>query len=218
MKKTVAAGLVLAALMASAGEVKFAKTAVTVKEDAAYAELTVKRTGVDLTRVRFATVADTAVPGGEYYATNGILTWAQGDRKDQKIRVRLMPDLVAKWEPEKSRGVRLEALDGARVHARAPGRRGGKRRLRIEHPRFVDDVEVVGVQVTGVNRLEVRPVGEHAQEPEPVFGQRPEVRVNGRRVPFAPHLRRRMARPVVRAKDDLAGRQEALRRRRRFVR
>ena len=116
MKKVVFTMMSLAAaLMASAGEVKFAKTAVTVKEDAAYAELTVKRTGVDLTRVRFATVADTAVPGSEYYATNGILSWAQGDKKDQKIRIRLMPDLVAKWEPEKSFGVRLEALDASEL-------------------------------------------------------------------------------------------------------
>ena len=98
-------------LVAEAGGVKFAKTAVSVKETAQYAELSVSRTGSDRTRVRFATVSDTALPGHEYYATNGVLEWAANDKSAKKVQVRLMPDLVPTWESNKTFKVVLAALD-----------------------------------------------------------------------------------------------------------
>ena len=107
--------LLLAALACLGGvqaaTVKFAKTAVSVKESAAYVQLTVNKTGKDAARVRFATVSGTAVPGREYYATNGILEWAEGDAKAKKISVRLMPDEVPTYEADKCFSVSLRALE-----------------------------------------------------------------------------------------------------------
>lgn len=110
--KTISALLALvAALGADAATVKFAKTAVKVKESAAYVDLTVNKTGRDAAHVRFATVSGTAVPGSEYYATNGVLSWAEGNTKAQKIRVRLMPDEYPTYEPEKAFSVTLRAFE-----------------------------------------------------------------------------------------------------------
>ena len=101
----------LAAFIAEAGTVKFAKTAVTVKESAAYAELSVSRIGSDATRVRFATVSGTALPGSEYYATNGVLEWAAKETGSKKISIRLMPDLVPVWDEDKTFSVSLSAFE-----------------------------------------------------------------------------------------------------------
>lgn len=112
MKKTFFALMTLtAALAVDAATVKFAKEKVSVRESAAYVQLTVNKTGKDAARVRFATVSDTAIPGREYYATNGILEWAAGDAKAKKISVRLMPDEVPTYEADKRFFVSLRALE-----------------------------------------------------------------------------------------------------------
>ena len=93
----------------------------------------------------------------------------------------------------------LEMLHHALVHARAAAGGVRQRLLRVEHPRLVHLVEVVAAQVAGVDGLEVRPVGEHAQDAEAVRGEDAQVLVHGLRVPLAPHLGGGVARPVVRA-------------------
>lgn len=110
-KRSVMFLLMLAAcpLLATPAVVKFAKTTVSVKESAAYVELTVNKSGSDATRVFFATVADTALPGSEYYATNGVLAWAENKTGAHKIRIRLMPDVTALREADKSFHVKLWA-------------------------------------------------------------------------------------------------------------
>ena len=95
---------------ADVGSVKFAKTAVNVKESAAYVDLTVNRTGKDgRVRVRYATTDGTAKAGEDYQAISGVLAWADGDKKAKKIRVPLIPDLVAVYDGTKSKafGVQL---------------------------------------------------------------------------------------------------------------
>jgi len=129
-------------LAAEAGVVKFAKTAVSVKESAQYAELTVSRTGSDRTRVHFATVSGTALPGHEYYATNGVLEWAAKETAAKKIHVRLMPDLVPAWEPDKSFKVSLAALD---VDALEEGELAAE----VETPEAVVTVVEVSKQAPG---------------------------------------------------------------------
>ena len=79
MKRSIVALMMLCATAASAEvTIKFAKTAYSIKESAAYAELTVNKTGKEAARVKFATVCGTAQPGREYYATNGVLEWVEG--------------------------------------------------------------------------------------------------------------------------------------------
>ncbi len=89
---------------ADAGAIKFAKTAVSVKESAAYVDLTVNRTGKDgRVRVKYATADGTAKAGEDYVAQSGVLEWADGDRNAKKIRVTLIPDLVAVYDGVKSK-------------------------------------------------------------------------------------------------------------------
>ena len=104
----------------------------------------------------------------------------------------------------------LEMLHHALVHAGAAARGVGERLLRVEHARLFHLVELVGAQVTGVDGLEVRPVGEHAQDAEAVRGEDAQVLVHGLRVPLAPHLGGGVARPVVRAERHPPRRQEGV--------
>ena len=98
---------------ASTSALKFAKTAVSVRESAAYVDVTVNRMGKDgRVRVKYATADGTAVAGEDYVETSGVLEWADGDRKAKKIRVPLVPDLVAAYDgvPSKTFSVCLEPL------------------------------------------------------------------------------------------------------------
>lgn len=97
---------------ATVGSIAFAKTAVSAKENASSVELTVKRTASEgVVRVNYATVAGTAEPGKEYYPASGTLVWKNGDKADKKIKVRLIPDLTATYEKNKSFSVKLWSMD-----------------------------------------------------------------------------------------------------------
>ncbi len=97
---------------ANVGAVKFAKTAVSVKDNAASVSIAVNRTAKDgRVRVMYGTVAGTAVPGTDYVAQNGVLDWADGDNKAKTITVKLIPDLVSVWGGNKTFGVELRALE-----------------------------------------------------------------------------------------------------------
>lgn len=88
----------LTATSIAVGSIKFAKTAVSVKEDAAYAELSVSRTSKEgLVRVRYRTQEGTAKPGDRYYPASGELVWADGDNKAKTIRIKLIPDETPTW-------------------------------------------------------------------------------------------------------------------------
>ena len=105
-------GYTLSGKYANVGAIKFAKNALAVKENAPSAVLTVKRTAKDgRVRVRYGTVAGTALPGVDYIAQSGVLEWEHGDSKDKTIAVKLLPDLVPYYEGNKTFSVRLEALD-----------------------------------------------------------------------------------------------------------
>lgn len=93
---------------ATVGTVSFASTDVKVSDDAPYVDVTLNRSASDgAVRVNFATVAGTAVPGTNYYPTSGIVAWADGDMEPKTIRVRLIPDLVAQWEKERTFTVKI---------------------------------------------------------------------------------------------------------------
>ena len=97
----------------NAGAIKFAKTDVSVKENAAYVELVVKRTAKEgAVTVQYCTVAGTAKPQTDYYPVSGELHWDAGKNADQKIRVRLVPDEYPVWEPNKTFTVELKPADG----------------------------------------------------------------------------------------------------------
>lgn len=102
----------LSGFYANVGMVKFAKTAVTAKENAASVAITVNRTAKDgRVRVRYGTVAGTAKPGVDYVAQNGVLEWAHGDNKAKTVTVKLIPDLVPVWEGNKTFSVELRPFE-----------------------------------------------------------------------------------------------------------
>ena len=102
---------VLSGRYANVGAIKFAKTAVTAKENAASVAITVNRTAKDgRVRVAYGTVAGTARPGVDYVAQSGVLEWANGDNKAKTITVALIPDLVPVWEGNKMFSVELRPI------------------------------------------------------------------------------------------------------------
>ncbi len=93
---------------ANVGVLSFASTSVNVSEAATYVDLTVNRSASEgAVRVCFATESLTAQPGKEYYPTNGVLEWANGDSAAKTIRVRLIPDLVETYDVQKKFKVHL---------------------------------------------------------------------------------------------------------------
>ncbi len=104
-------GYTLVGKFANVGAIRFEKTALSVKEDAASAVIKVKRTAKDgYVRVKYGTVAGTAKPGVDYIAQNGVLEWANGDNKDKLVTVKLIPDLVPAYEGNKTFSVQLKAF------------------------------------------------------------------------------------------------------------
>lgn len=105
-------GYTLAGKFANVGAIKFSKTAVSAKENAANVAITVNRTAKDgYVRVLYGTVAGTAKPGVDYVAQSGVLEWANGDNKAKTISVKLIPDLVSVYEGNKTFSVKLRPVD-----------------------------------------------------------------------------------------------------------
>ena len=99
---------------ANVGAIKFSKTAVSVRENAASAVLTVNRTAKDgVSRVKYGTVAGTAKPGVDYIPQQGELVWENGDNKAKTITIKLIPDLVEYYDGSKSFKVQLKPFDKA---------------------------------------------------------------------------------------------------------
>ena len=112
----------LSGFFANVGAIKWAKTAVSAKENAPSVALTVNRTAKDgMVRVRYGTVAGTAEPGVDYVAQNGVLEWKAGDNKAKTITVKLIPDLAPTYEGNKTFGVRLEPAEGSEYPAQILG-------------------------------------------------------------------------------------------------
>ena len=94
-KERVDSTYVITASTYAPGQVKLTKTEYFVKNDATCVDVGVSRTGDGGTvRVKFRTVAVTAQPNTEYYPTNGVITWRAKDKKERKIRINLIPDIV----------------------------------------------------------------------------------------------------------------------------
>ena len=86
----------------------------TVKEGTTAATLYVQRTGTEgAMRVRYATQADTAIPGTNYYpVTDGELFWPAGNKAVKTVKINLIPDAMAQWETSnKVFTVRLYPVD-----------------------------------------------------------------------------------------------------------
>lgn len=100
----------LTASMATPGVVKLAKTALTVKDSAGHADISVSRTGRDgRVRVAFRTEgAQSDRADAYYYPTNGVLEWTDGDNKAKTVRVRLAPD--AAWHDARTVKLVLSAI------------------------------------------------------------------------------------------------------------
>lgn len=84
---------------ASVGLVKFKSASFTATEGSEFATLTLSRTGKEgAVRAKYWTVAGTAQPGEEYVpVTEGVVSWANGDKADKTVKIRLIPDLNAAW-------------------------------------------------------------------------------------------------------------------------
>ena len=105
-------GYTLSGKFANVGSIKFDKTAVSAKEDAATVSVKVKRTAKDgYVRVKYGTVAGTAKPGEDYVAQNGVLEWTNGDNKDKEVTVKLISDVVPVYEGNKTFSLQLKAFE-----------------------------------------------------------------------------------------------------------
>ena len=90
------------------GTVQFSAKSYSVSEKSEYVDVMVTRTSNQgALRLNFATEAYTAKPGSEYYPTNGVLSWANGDAEAKVIRIRLIPDLREKWDATLYFGVNI---------------------------------------------------------------------------------------------------------------
>ena len=100
----------LTAFSAVPGVVKLAKTAISVKDSAGYADVSVSRTGKDgVMRVKYRTEGEqTDKDDAYYYPTDGVLTWADGDNKAKTVRVKLVP--YAGWDTNKTVKVVFSAI------------------------------------------------------------------------------------------------------------
>ena len=94
------------------GTIGFSAANYTVKESVEYATLTLKRTAKQgAVSVNYTTEAGTAQPGSEYYPASGVVKWAANDMANKTIKIRLIPDRVATWEPNKVFTVKLWATN-----------------------------------------------------------------------------------------------------------
>ena len=85
----------LVANSVNVGAIKFAKTAVKVKDNVGQVVLTVNRTAKEgLVRVRYSTADGTAKAGKDYVAQTGELVWKSGDKTKRTITITTLPDLV----------------------------------------------------------------------------------------------------------------------------
>ena len=86
-------------LYADVGVVSFAKTAVSVKDDANTVTLTVKRSAKDgKLAVRYYTVDGTATAGEHYVAQTNVLKWAAKNKSNKTITVKMIPKLGAWYD------------------------------------------------------------------------------------------------------------------------
>ncbi len=97
--ETVGGSYALAGLYANVGAIKFAKAAVSVKDNATTLNLTVNRTAkTGSVRVRYETIDGTATAGGQFYATSGFLEWGVNDNKAKTVTIRMIPKLGAWYD------------------------------------------------------------------------------------------------------------------------
>lgn len=101
---------------ANVGEIKFAKAAVKVKRSTGIVRLAVKRTATDgRIRVKYGTVAGTAVPGVNYVAKTGILEWDSGDKTDKTITIPIIPDMFSGDGSVTQFKVQLRGMDASEL-------------------------------------------------------------------------------------------------------
>ncbi len=111
-------GYVVSGFFKNVGAIKFAKTAVSVRETASAAAVQVKRTAKEgRVRVRYRTSDGTAAAGDDYVEQSGILEWVDGDSKAKTISVKLIPELVAYYKGDRTFDVILEPLDESELEA-----------------------------------------------------------------------------------------------------
>lgn len=114
-----AADTALVAQWTELGRPYFVTTSPKVYEDAGYAELQVVRTsGEGALSVRWTTADLTASAGVDYVASEGTLSWAQDDMEAKTVRVKLIPDLVGRYELAKKFSVVLSPLPAAEAASR----------------------------------------------------------------------------------------------------
>ena len=98
---------------ADVGTISFAKTSVSVKDNANTVKLTVKRSAKDgKVAVRWYTVDGTAKAGEHYVADGGVLAWAAKNKSNKTITIKMIPKLGAWYDGgDKNFTVVLEPVD-----------------------------------------------------------------------------------------------------------
>ena len=98
---------------------QFDESETTVVESAGTAHIVVERQGGSdgAVTVHFETTGGSATAGADYTATNGTLSWADGDSADKSFDVAILDDSID--ERRESVRLRLSApTGGAKVHPR----------------------------------------------------------------------------------------------------
>ena len=105
-------------LAQTVGTIKFEKATYSFVEGIPTADVKVLRSAKDgRVRVRYATVAGTAVPGVNYKPVKGYLEWQNNDSLTKTISVPLIPNLYATWEENKTFTVQIEVVPVADLDA-----------------------------------------------------------------------------------------------------
>lgn len=108
------AAYTLNATACNVGYVKTDKTEYKVGEKAGYLTVKFSRTSKEgRVRVRYTTVEDTALANVHYVAQTGVLEWADGDNKAQEVKIKIIPDLIDKWDEDRTFSIRIDAVDDA---------------------------------------------------------------------------------------------------------
>ena len=110
--ETVDTAYVLTARSANIGQIKTDKAAYTVGEKAGVVNIKLSRSGKEgKVRLRYTTKAGSAVPGKDYEAQSGIITWENGDGGAKTISIGIIPDLIDTWAEGRAFSVVFDAVD-----------------------------------------------------------------------------------------------------------
>ena len=94
------------------GQVKTDKSSYSVSEKGGYLSVKFSRTAKEgRVRVRYTTVEDSAKEHEQYEPQSGILTWEDGDKSAQTVKIKIIPSLVDEWKADTRFTINVDTID-----------------------------------------------------------------------------------------------------------